>query len=128
MTFKRIIPGMLLTLTGFSLGLMLERHLRSTTGAQVKPPETTLVLRATEPPAASDAELPDNAVLKTHKTASVAEIERALQEAAQLSPSQRYKALNKIVESVESSQIPQVLAIVEKLWPKLRAQLRPMLL
>src|ERR1019366_8475358 len=118
----------LLTLAGFGAGMLVGGRLGSFKAATVAaaPPSPADHLPAINPHRKCGASGRTGAA---PEPASIAEIEAAIQKAVRMISGRGYKALNELMLKVNPSDIPQLLAFVEKL-PSVnnKSQLRSLLL
>ena len=128
MRANSLILVALLALAGFGAGLFIGGRLAatkaSTAGSAATSPSDRLPAIQTRPKtAASDT------IAGAPEQASLAEIEAALQKAIKMTSGRGYKALDELVKKVNPSDLPQLLAFVEKLpSANYRSRLRSMLL
>src|ERR1019366_1847572 len=123
----------LLTLTGFSAGMIIGGHLASTKAATVRSPSARLRVETQGSRVPAIKRHPktggSGTTASQREPASVAEIEAALQKAIRMGSGRGYKTLNDLVQKADPSDIPELLAFVEKnIAANQRSQLRSLLL
>src|SRR2546428_10291414 len=128
----RIFTVSVLALAAFGLGMIVGQKRPAKAAVTHVPQDLVIAKQKADLPAVkhrTNASAASDNAAATHKPSSVAEIEAGLLEALRSSRSQRYKVLNDLVQSINSADMPQILAWVEELASaNYKAQLRPMLL
>src|ERR1035438_7990985 len=131
MKTNTVILLALFTLAGFGAGMIVGGRLGSPKSSDLNSVPTAGAPDADRLPAIKPRPRIGAATTSAgaSEPASLAEIEAAIQKAIRRSGNRGYKTLNELIQQVSSSDIPRLLAFVEKLSsPNYKSQLRSLLL